>query len=65
MKIEIKEPKVCGECLFYREEDYRCHNERGKEAYCMLGSMRGFDMRDKSYKDRMFSCCKLKELKVD
>lgn len=31
MKIEIEMPKTCGDCTFYSEREYRCHNERGYE----------------------------------
>jgi hypothetical protein len=53
--LEIKEiPKTCGTCPFYRNEDYRCHNERGTEAHCLLGYMVGKDMRDVDFKSTRY-----------
>ena len=62
--LTLKElPKSCGECQFYREFEYRCHNERGMEAHCALGYMTG-DMRDVSFKrgrheGELYSGCQL------
>jgi hypothetical protein len=59
--VTLKElPTKCGECKFYSEGTYTCHNERGKEPHCALGYMNG-DMRDQSYKDSLYFDCRLKD----
>ena len=60
--ITLKQlPTKCGECPFYSEPEYRCHSERGNEARCGLGYMRGEDMRDSSYKEKLYPRCQLKD----
>lgn len=61
MKIEINEPKTCGECPFYREIPYKIHNEQGIEADCAMGYMNGQDMRERTHRDSMYQGCKLGE----
>lgn len=58
MKINIEMTKTCGECPFYSEREYRCHNEIGKESYCSKGYMNE-DMRGKSFKYKLYKECKL------
>jgi hypothetical protein len=49
--LTLKEfPNSCDNCPFYSEPEYRVHNERGNEAHCALGFMRGHDMRDVSFR---------------
>lgn len=52
-------PKTCGECAYYSQRAYSCHNERGTEAYCGKGYMAGKDMRDQSFMDTKFPGCRL------
>ena len=65
IEIKIKEiPKSCSECKFLKVREYRCHNERGEESYCLLGYMDGKDMRDVNFKteplkNEKFSGCRL------
>ena len=67
VEIKIKEiPKTCRECRFYRNDDYRCHNEIGTEAHCLLGYMSGKDMRDIDFKserrkNERFSGCRIED----
>lgn len=56
--VEMEKPRICGECRFYSERNYRCHNEIGIEAHCGMGYMHG-DMRDKSYRSRLYDGCRL------
>lgn len=57
-KIE-RYPDKCNECPFFRLSEYQCHNERGKEADCELGYMKGNDMRDfMGY--RLFGGCRIR-----
>lgn len=51
-------PKTCAECPAFSQVPYRCHNEAGYEARCMLGYMGGHDMRDFSGRTR-FPLCRL------
>ena len=61
VNIEMKKiPERCGECRFYSEPEYRCHNDRGNEAHCALGYMTG-DMRDASYRQKLYPGCRLTE----
>lgn len=55
-------PKTCGKCAFYSEAPYSCHNERGYEAKCGMGYMNE-DMRDKSFRNKMYPGCKLDQTK--
>lgn len=57
MKKDI--PKTCGECFYYSEVPYTCHNERGIECKCSKGQFAGKDMRDKSYKNKSNSFCEI------
>ena len=57
--VPVIVPGTCGGCVFYSEPEYMCHNERGNEAHCSLGFMRGHDMRDQSYYHKRFEGCKL------
>ncbi len=67
IEIQIKEiPKSCSECRFYRNIDYRCHNEMGTEANCLLEYMSGKDMRDIDFKserrkNERFSGCRIED----
>lgn len=65
MERTIDKPKNCGDCLFYSEVSYRCHNERGNEARCELGFMKGFDMRDRSYVNSLWEKCKLANVTIN
>lgn len=58
ISVEIDKPRRCGECPFYSEREYRCHNEVGKEAYCSKRYMND-DMREKSFKYTLYEGCKL------
>ena len=67
MKIQItlpKIPKKCGECKFYSEGTYQCHNESGTEPSCSLGFMDGEDLRDHSYFDHLYPGCNIKKLVI-
>ena len=57
--LTIKKPTTCGECPFYSEVPYECHNERGNEAQCSMEFMDDDDMRDKSFKDKLYDGCGL------
>lgn len=59
VNINIKIPITCGECPFYSEQEYRCHNEIGNEAHCGMGYMKGKDMRDKSFMGSRYIYCRL------
>jgi hypothetical protein len=54
MKVE---QLICGKCIYYSESNYFCHSETGKMANCSKGYMRGKDMRDKSFKNKLFEGC--------
>lgn len=56
--IKVTIPNTCGECKFYSEPSYQCHNERGTQAHCAMGYMHG-DKRDKSFRNRKYKFCKL------
>ena len=60
-KIEFEIPNTCGECIFYRRNQYQCHNESGWEATCHMGYMDGNDMRDRKFGKIKFEGCKLHE----
>ena len=67
MKIAIEIPFIplmCGNCKFYSEVPYTCHNERGTQAKCALGYMDNEDMRERSYDHRLFEGCKLKDNRI-
>lgn len=65
MMKELTKPRVCGVCPFYSERPYQCHNERGMEANCSLGFMRGTDTRDHSYENVLFRGCRIKSIKIE
>lgn len=47
VKYELERyPAMCSECPAFEKHPYSCHNERGEEADCRLGYMKGRDMRD-------------------
>ena len=52
-------PNTCKECPAFRQHPYQCHNERGLEAHCTLGYMRGQDMRDFSGR-RLYEKCDIR-----
>jgi len=56
-----KRPQTCGECFCYSEHQYQCMNERGTEANCTFGFMDGEDMRDKSFRKKIYPKCQLLE----
>lgn len=57
--ITIKKPTRCGECPFYSERGYECHNDRGYEAHCAMGYMKCDDTRDIAYRKSVYPNCKL------
>ena len=65
-KEEIKEeiPDTCSKCKYYSVRPYRCHNERGDESHCSLGSMNGEDMRDILFYDSRYPGCVLVKPKL-
>lgn len=60
-KIEFEIPETCGDCIFYRRNQYQCHNEIGWEATCHMGYMEGKDMREARYGKKKFEGCRLHE----
>lgn len=57
--IEIKNPKTCGKCPFYRVHQYQNHLATETECECTLGSMKMADMRGKSFENSKYSGCLL------
>ena len=54
--IQFEMPDVCGTCPFYSET---IHNDNGMEAHCGKGYMKGRDMRDRRFRNRLYEGCKL------
>ena len=55
---EIEEyPTKCNECPAFKQTTYCCHNDRGLEASCELGYMKGKDMRDFTGNTKFTGCC--------
>lgn len=57
--IEMEKPRTCGDCKFYSISPYSCHNERGYQANCSMGYMKGHDTRDWDMRNMLFDGCKL------
>lgn len=52
-------PKTCGECIYYSEKYYTCHNEKGIESHCAKKQFADQDTRDKSYKNKNNKFCEI------
>lgn len=65
IRIEIEMPETCGKCPFYKESPYTCHNERGMVADCKMGYMDDKDMRDKSFRNKMYPACELSKHAIE
>lgn len=61
IQVEMEMPKTCADCPFHRLNKYRVHNEKGFESNCILGYMKGQDMRDKYFRTSRYKECGLKD----